>query len=71
MFSVFADHELILSLGCGSVLNLPVTENNQTLGTINLLHEAGWYEIADMATGSMFAALATPVLRWLAMNSGH
>ncbi|MEX3010144.1 GAF domain-containing protein [Hoeflea sp. TYP-13] len=40
---VFDDHELIRSLGCESVLNLPVVVGGEVLGTINLLHEKGFY----------------------------
>ena len=40
---VFNDHALIRSLGCESVLNLPVVVGGAVLGTINLLHEAGFY----------------------------
>jgi len=58
--SVFFDHALIASLGCGSVLNLPVVWDGRTLGTINLLHEEGWYDEADAAVGLLFAALAIP-----------
>jgi hypothetical protein len=57
--SVFFDHALIASLGCGSVLNLPVVWNGRTLGTINLLHEAGWYDETDEGVGLLFAGLAT------------
>lgn len=60
--AVFFDHELILSLGCASVLNVPVVWGGQTLGTINLLHEAGWYDEADVPAGQLFAALAIPAL---------
>ena len=59
---VFFDHELILSLGCASVLNVPVVWGGRTLGTINLLHEEGWYDQADVPAGQLFAALATPAL---------
>ena len=59
---VFFDHELILSLGCASVLNVPVAWNGRTLGTINLLHEAGWYDEADVPIAQTFAALAAPAL---------
>ncbi len=38
---VFFDHELILSLGCESVLNMPVRWAGQTIGTLNLLAGAG------------------------------
>jgi hypothetical protein len=57
---VFFDHELIRSLGCESVLNVPVRWNGQSLGTINLLHQARWYGDADIATARHFAALAVP-----------
>ena len=49
---------LILSLGCESVLNLPVAFDGRVLGTVNLLHEAGWYDERDLALGLAFAALA-------------
>jgi len=59
---VFFDHEIILSLGCASVLNVPVVWDGRTLGTINLLHEAGWYDEADVSIAQCFAALAVPTL---------
>ena len=60
--TVFFDHELILSLGCASVLNVPVVWDGRTLGTINLLHEAGWYNESDVPMAQAFAALAAPAL---------
>ena len=60
--TLFFDHELISSLGCASVLNVPVVWNGRTLGTINLLHEAAWYEDTDVPVAQVFAALATPAL---------
>ncbi len=57
---VFYDHELIWSLGCESVLNMPVRWQGQTLGTLNLLHRAGWYDEADLANVRLFAQLALP-----------
>ncbi|MFV0336140.1 MAG: DUF2817 domain-containing protein [Tropicimonas sp.] len=41
--AVFADHGLIASLGCASVLNLPVTLDGVLGATINLLDEAGHF----------------------------
>ncbi|WP_144182606.1 GAF domain-containing protein [Elioraea rosea] len=58
--AVFFDHELIRSLGCESVLNVPVVWNGRSLGTINLLHEAGWYREADIPLAQTIAALAVP-----------
>ena len=40
---VFYDHELIKSLGCESVVNIPVVLAGNVIGTINCLHEAGYY----------------------------
>ncbi|WP_137177873.1 GAF domain-containing protein [Roseomonas sp. AR75] len=59
---VFFDHELIRSLGCESVLNVPVRWDGRSIGTINLLHEAQWYTEADVAAAEVFAALAVPGL---------
>jgi hypothetical protein len=56
----FGDADLILSLGCESVLNLPVLFDGRVLGTVNLLHEAGWYNEGDVPLGLTFAALAVP-----------
>ena len=40
---VFPDHATIASLGCGSVLNLPVVLGGELVATVNLLDEAGHY----------------------------
>ena len=40
---VFPDHELIASLGCQSVINVPIVVNGAVYGTINCLDEAGYY----------------------------
>jgi hypothetical protein len=56
----FPDHALIASLGCASVLNLPVAWNGRVLGTMNLLHEEGWYDDGDVPIGLAFAAVAVP-----------
>jgi hypothetical protein len=60
--AVFFDHELIASLGCASVLNIPVVWDDRLLGTLNVLHEEDWYEDADIALGVTFAALAAPAM---------
>ena len=56
----FPDHALIASLGCASILNLPVMWDGRVLGTINLLHEERWYDDADVPIGLAFAALSVP-----------
>lgn len=59
---VFYDYELIWSLGCESVLNLPVRWAGETLGTLNLLHRSGHYTEADLPQVQHLAALALPAL---------
>ncbi|HYW59267.1 MAG TPA: GAF domain-containing protein, partial [Xanthobacteraceae bacterium] len=56
--AAFEDHATITSLGLGSVLNIPVMRTvaprhpGWCVGTMNLLHEAGWYTEQDEATGA-------------------
>lgn len=59
---VFYDYELIWSLGCESVLNLPVRWRGETLGTLNLLHRAGHYEDAHIPRVALLGHLALPAL---------
>lgn len=40
---VFADYELIDSLGCQSVVNMPVVIGGELVGTVNMLDVAGYY----------------------------
>jgi hypothetical protein len=58
----FADADLILSLGCESVLNLPVRWRGSVIGTINLLDRAGAYTAHHAREGQLLAALAAPAL---------
>jgi hypothetical protein len=58
----FFDHELIRSLGCESAVNYPVRWNGKTIGTLNLLHQAGWYNDNNVAAIGPFAALSRPAL---------
>jgi hypothetical protein len=63
---VFPDHELIRSLGCESVLNLPVVFADAVIGTVNILDAPGYYtpdRIAKAETLAPFAASALLVAR--------
>jgi GAF domain-containing protein len=40
---VFNDFELIRSLGCESVINVPIVIDDEVVGTVNCLHEKGFY----------------------------
>lgn len=59
---VFSDHELIRSLGCESVLNMPVRWQGRTIGTLNLLHTANWYKDVRLDFMSCAAQLTAPAL---------
>ena len=61
---VFGDHELIGSLGCGSVVNLPVLRAGTLVATVNLLDAEGHYTpervervIADLTLPAMAAVM--------------
>jgi transcriptional regulator with GAF, ATPase, and Fis domain len=60
--TVFKDHELIRSLGCGSVLNLPVVFGGSVIGTVNLLEETGYYTPERVAQGMSLLPEATAAL---------
>jgi GAF domain-containing protein len=60
--AAFDDHVTILSLGLGSVLNIPLVLDGRCVGTMNLLHEAGSYTPPDEATGLLLGAFLLPVL---------
>lgn len=40
---VFFDHELINSLGCQSVINMPIVLGDELIATMNILDVAGYY----------------------------
>ena len=51
----FFDHAEIAALGCGAVMNLPVTCAAGTLGSLNLLHEAHWFTPHHLQVARLFA----------------
>jgi GAF domain-containing protein len=58
----FADHELIFSLGIGSIMNVPISVGGRRLGTMNVSHDADWFTPEDAEKGRVIAALLTPAL---------
>ena len=63
---VFFDYELIWSLGCESVLNMPVVWAGKVLGTLNLLHRAGYYDEGHLERVRLLGHLALPGLMQVA-----
>lgn len=60
--SAFADYELIESLGIGSIMNVPLSYRGRCLGTMNISHDAGWFNASDVTAGGLIAAFVTPLL---------
>lgn len=59
----FFDHELIVSLGLGSCINVPVHDGaGPVLGTVNLLAEAGHFTNQRLAAYQALVAAAAPDL---------
>jgi hypothetical protein len=59
--TVFPDFETIRSLGCGSVINLPIIIGDELVATVNLLHEENHYtpeRVGDTAHLSLPAKAA-------------
>ncbi|MGV9367675.1 GAF domain-containing protein [Amycolatopsis sp. NPDC003731] len=60
---IFADHELIESLGCGSIINVPVVDGGRTLGVLNILDAEGAYDEDSVQVARSLAPLAVPALK--------
>jgi GAF domain-containing protein len=58
----FDDSEVLIGLGLGSILNIPVAYAGRCVGTMNLTHVEGWYTAEHEAMGVLLGAfLATPL----------
>ncbi len=53
----FPDHELIASLGCGSVLNLPIFLRNELVATVNMLAAEHHYTAERVAAAEALLPL--------------
>jgi hypothetical protein len=56
----FFDHELIYSMGLGSVINVPAVYDGQVIGTINLLAPEHFYREEHIAPVERLAPLLVP-----------
>jgi len=56
---LFFDYETIKSIGCGSIINLPVINNNKVLGTLNILHKENYYNKKHLKNVRDFSQLLT------------
>ena len=62
----FADHELIESLGCRSIINVLAIHDDEVVGSANLLHEEHHYSGADIEDCLPFVQLLVPAFLTLA-----
>jgi len=60
--AAFPDHKTIEELGCASVLNVPLIYDGAILGSVNLLHEEGFYKPHHIAPARLFASFALPAM---------
>jgi hypothetical protein len=61
---IFADYELIESLGCGSIINVPVVgDDGEVLGVLNILDAEGSYNDSSVAAAESIARDAAGALR--------
>jgi hypothetical protein len=58
----FFDHALIVSLGLGSCINVPVFQEGPVRGTVNILAEAGHFTPERLAKYQALVAAAMPSL---------
>jgi len=57
---LFFDYEIIYSLGCGSIINIPILNNKKILGTLNVLHKEKYYTKKSVNNIKPFAQLLAP-----------
>ncbi len=62
----FYDHKLIHSLGCESVLNMPVRWRGTTIATFNLLDRTGAYDESHIPLVRAVAQLTLPAILMIA-----
>lgn len=59
---VFADHALILSLGIGGMINVPVLLGGRSFATMNMSHAGDRFGEGDLPTLRVLAALLLPLV---------
>ena len=64
----FFDYEIIESLGCGAIVNVPVVSNGQTIGSMNFLDAEGAYDEISVDTARKIAERSTAVFETALVN---
>lgn len=58
----FPDHDFIVSLGLGSVINVPLVFDGAALGSVNILDREGAYDEPHVETATAIARMVVPAL---------
>jgi hypothetical protein len=66
----FFDHELIYSMGLGSVINVPAVYDGQVIGTINILAPEFFYKEEHIAPVERLAPLLVPAFMTARAKAG-
>lgn len=64
----YPDAETIFATGCASIVNMPVIWQAKVVATVNLLHEAGFYNDAHVPLVRCLAHAALPAFLMRASN---
>jgi len=67
---VFPDHELIDSLGCQSVINLPVVLGDELIATVNMLDRTGHYPPARVDSVATHLSVPAKLACLVALRAG-
>lgn len=61
---IFSEHAFLASIGCESVLNVPMRSaaSAKVIGSLNFLAEAGHYDETDLDLAMLLAQLMAPVV---------
>ncbi|WP_328745594.1 GAF domain-containing protein [Streptomyces sp. NBC_00285] len=62
MREIFADHDLIEGLGCGSIIHVPVIADGRTLGVLNILDAEATYDDDAVVVAESLAPPAVSAL---------
>jgi len=57
---LFFDYEKIFSLECGSIINIPIINDQKILGTLNILHKERFYTKKSVKMIQPYAQLLSP-----------
>lgn len=58
----FPDHDFIVSLGLGSVINVPLVFDGTALGSVNILDREGAYDETHVEKATAIARMVVPAL---------